>query len=128
MILKSAILGFVIFLVDLAFYTIFIFMIKEPKEKTVFLKKLKFTIPIALFMQVFFALIFVTTFRFLTIFKALDFNLGGGLYFAYVLFLPMLYMLFNNMLWLNPKKGTTYLNIFAWGIKLAICGMATPFM
>jgi len=128
MILKSILLGFVIFLVDLIFYTLYIIFSKDSKEKAIFIEKLKFTIPIGIFMQVFFALIFVFTFRFLAVFKALDTNVGGGLYFSYVLFLPMLYMLFNNWLWLNPKKGTTYLNIFAWGIKLAICGMATPFI
>jgi hypothetical protein len=121
-------LGFIIFLIDAIFYTFYIFSLKDIKERSIFMEKLKYTVPIGLFMQVFFALIFVFTFKFLAVFKALDTTVGGGLYFSYVLFLPMLYMLFNNWLWLTPKKGTTYLNIFAWGVKLAICGMATPFI
>jgi len=50
-------------------------------------------------------------------------TIGGGLYFAYIMFLPMLYMLFNNWLWLETKKATTLLNILSWGFKLAICGV-----
>ena len=126
MIFKSILLGFMIFLVDLFAYGFYIFQIADLKEKKDILNKLKFTIPIGLFMQVFFALIFVFTFRFLAIFKALNPSIGGGLYFSYIMFLPMLYMLFNNMLWLDAKRSSTYLNIFVWGIKLAICGVFTP--
>ncbi len=126
MIFKSIMLGFLIFLVDAVFYGIYIASSEESAEKREFIAKLKFIVPIGIFMQTFFALIFVFTFRFLAIFKALDVNTLGGLYFSYILFLPMLYMLFNNWLWLNSKRSTTYLNIMAWGIKLAICGLVTP--
>jgi hypothetical protein len=119
MIAGSILLGFTIFLVDFIVYGFFLIFKTTPLEKRDF-------IPISLFIQVFFALIFVFTFRFLAILKALNPSVSGGLYFAYIMFLPMLYMLFNNMLWINGKKTSTYLNILIWGIKLCLCGLITP--
>ncbi|MFC1517001.1 hypothetical protein ACFL5G_00435 [Candidatus Margulisiibacteriota bacterium] len=119
----GVILGFIIFTVDLLLYGLYAVTNLDDEERKELIEKLKFTIPIGLFMQVFFALIFIFTFRFLAVFKALNPSIGGGLYFAYIMFLPMLYMLFNNWLWLETKKATTLLNILSWGFKLAICGI-----
>jgi hypothetical protein len=122
-VLKGFVLGLIIFTVDLIAYTICSFTSLNKIERQELVSKLKYTIPIGLFMQVFFALIFLFTFRFLAIFKALEQDVGGGLYFAYILFLPLLYMQFNNWLWMDTKRITTFLNITAWGLKLAICGV-----
>lgn len=129
MVYKGLILAFLIFLVDCIFYGYYIFLHGiDAEEKSKLIEKLKYSLPIGLFMQIFFAQIFVFTFRFLAIFKALEPSLGGGLYFAYILFLPILYMLFNNWLWLETKKGTTFLNIITWGVKLALLGILVPLM
>ncbi len=125
---KGIVLGLIIFTIDMLVYAICAMMYFDKTEREELSAKLKYTLPIGLFMQVFFALIFLFTFRFLAIFKALDQSVGGGLYFAYILFLPLLYMQFNNWLWLDTKRTTTFLNITAWGIKLAICGVFVAFL
>ncbi len=117
------VLGLILFVVDFAVFGIFALTTLNKEEKAVFVSKLGYTIPIGLFMQVFFALIFLFTFRFLAIFKALEQSVSGGLYFSYVMFLPLMYMQFNNWLWMDLKRTTTLLNLLAWGIKLAICGL-----
>lgn len=128
MVAKGLLLGLIIFLVDLISYTIWAMTTADPAERKEVVAKLKYIIPIGLFMQVFFALIFLFTFRFLAIFKALEQNIGGGLYFAYILFLPLLYMQFNSWLWLESKRASALLNITAWGIKLAVCGIFVAFL
>lgn len=128
MVWKGCLLGGLIFIVDFVAYSLYALMGMNAEDRAELAGKLKYTIPIGLFMQVFFAQIFLFTFRFLAIFKALEQNLSGGLYFAYILFLPLLYMQFNNWLWMESKRTATLVNIAAWGIKLAICGAFVTFL
>jgi hypothetical protein len=128
MVQKGILLGLIIFIIDFITYSIFAFTSMSEEEKRELVAKLKFTIPIGLFMQIFFALIFLFTFRFLAIFKALEQNMSGGLYFSYILFLPLLYMQFNNWLWTETKKMATMVSIISWGIKLAVCGIFVAYL
>jgi hypothetical protein len=84
---------------------------------------ISYVIPIELFIQVFFALVLMYTYHFLMAFNIVSRDLVGGFSYAFIFFVPMLYLLFNSWLWGDREFGEKLLpSIISWLIKFILAG------
>ncbi|MFC1517017.1 hypothetical protein ACFL5G_00515 [Candidatus Margulisiibacteriota bacterium] len=128
MITKSLILGILIFLLDLLIFGYGI--VKKtakgcsPEEMKRLKMRLTFVIPIVLFIQLFFAIVLIFTFQFLSAFKVFEKTIGGGLSYAFIFFVPMLYILLSNLQWGDKEANTKIMpGIISCVVKFSVVGL-----
>ena len=128
MIIKSMVLGILVFLFDLLIFG-YVLIVEDNKKKSAKeLKKLKtrlgFVIPIVLLIQVFFSIVLMYTFSFLLAFHVFDKNIIGGISFAFLFFVPMLYLLMGSWLWGDKQTNARLApSIISWVVKFSIAGI-----
>lgn len=128
LVVKSIILGVLIFLFDLLVFLSAQVNVRKKKLSPAELKKAKarigFVVPIELFIQVFFAFILMYTFRFLLAFRIVGRDVVGGFSYAFIFFVPMLYLLLNSWLWGDKEFNDKLLvSIISWLLKFAVAGL-----
>lgn len=128
MILKSMILGIIIFIFDLFIFGYFI-IIRESKglkgaELQKFKNRLALVIPIVLFIQLFLAIVLMYTYNFLCIYKVFSRDIIGGMSFALIFFIPMIYLLVGNLQWGTNNANKELLpSMLSLLMKLIVVGV-----
>ncbi len=127
LVLKSVLLGILLFLFDLLVFLSTQTDTKKKMSKSSVQKaksRIGFIIPIELFIQVFFALILMFTFHFLLAFNIISKDLIGSFSYAFIFFVPMLYLLLNSWLWGDKEfNEKLLLSMISWLLKFAITGI-----
>ncbi len=124
---KSVAFGVLFFLFDLSVYLYALLGGKKKLAKNELAKtkaKIGFIIPIVLFIQVFFAFILVYTYKFLMAFRLVKADLTGSFSYAFIFFVPMLYLLLNSWLWGDKDFNNKLMpSMLSWLIKFALTGL-----